>query len=154
MHSRQRLQQRRWRNPPHRACFESRRLPARLQRSHRWLVVVCPLRCPPPPPPLPLSDAIPPLLSSRPSLSSPDNDDSRSSAGGWRGSSARCARQQRTLTKSPAPRQSLSPPAASDAPLAPSDIVGGRRRQRPRSVSVHFVVVVVERRGGELSIMA
>ena len=47
---------------------------ARLQRTRRWLVVVCPHRCPPPPPPLPLSDATPLLLSSRPSLSSPDND--------------------------------------------------------------------------------
>ena len=124
------------------------RLPSTLP-SMVGLVVVCPLHCPPPPPPLPLSDATPSLLSLRPSLSSPDNDDSGSSAGGWQGSSAQCARRQRTLAESPAPRQLSSPPAASDAPLDPRDIIGGRQRQRPRSVSVDFVVVVVERRGGE-----
>ena len=76
-----------------------------------------------------------------------------SSAGGWRRSSARCARSQRTLADSPAPHQLSSPPAASDAPLAPRDIIGRRRRQRPRSVSVDFFIVVVERRG-EVRVMA
>ncbi len=70
------------------SCLFCKPPPTRLQRSCRWLVVVCPLRCPPPPPPLPLSDATPLLLSSCPSLYSPDNDDSGSSAGGRRGTSA------------------------------------------------------------------
>ena len=129
-------------------CLFCKPLPARPQRSRRWLVVVCPLRCPPPPPPLPMPNAMPLLLSLCPSLSSPDNDDSGSSARGWQGLSSRCFRRQHTLVESPAPRQLLSPLVALDAPLAPCDIIGRRRRQRPRSVSVDFVVVVFERRGG------
>ena len=130
-------------------CLFCKLLPARLERSHRWLVVVCPLCCSPPPPPLPMPDATSLLLSLCPSLSSPDNNDSGSSARGWQGFlSSQCAQRQHTLAESPAPRQLLSPLAALDAPLAPCDIMGGRRRQRPLSVSVDFGIVVFKRRGG------
>jgi hypothetical protein len=84
------------------SCLFCKPPPTRLQCSHRWLVIVCPLRCPPPLPPLPLSDATPLLLSSCPSLSSPDTDDSGSSAG------ARIIRSIR-LTSTPHARRVTRP---------------------------------------------